>query len=81
VLAILGIVVSGFALGAVKITSAPAFERMLRDYASVSDDEAAALRAYWGAEYGVAFPPPVARRLRRSSPRARRCPGGVRRLP
>ena len=60
VLAILGIVVSGFALGAVKITSAPAFERMLRDYASVSDDEAAALRAYWGVEYGVAFPPPVA---------------------
>ena len=60
VLAILGIVVSGFALGAVKITSAPAFERMLRDYASVSDAEAAALRAYWGAEYGVAFPPPVA---------------------
>jgi heterodisulfide reductase subunit C len=31
---------------------------MLRDYASVSDDEAAALRAYWAAEYGVAFTPP-----------------------
>jgi heterodisulfide reductase subunit C/nitrate reductase gamma subunit len=60
VLAVLGIVVSGFTLGAVKITSAPAFERMLRDYASVSDDEAAGLRAYWGAEYGVAFLPSIA---------------------
>ena len=55
---VLGIVVSGFALGAIKITSAPAFERMLRDYASVSDDEAAALRAYWAADFGVAFSPP-----------------------
>lgn len=53
---VLGMVLSGFALGAIKITSAPAFERMLRDYASVSDDEAAALRAYWAAEYGVVFP-------------------------
>ena len=60
VVLVLGIVASGFALGAVKITSAPAFERMLRDYASVSDDEAAALRAYWAAEYGVAFAPPSA---------------------
>jgi heterodisulfide reductase subunit C len=59
VIALLGIVVSGFALGAIKITSAPAFERMLREYASVSDDEAAALRAYWGAEYGVVFSPPI----------------------
>jgi len=60
VVIVLGIVVSGFVLGAVKITSAPAFERMLRDYAGVSDAEAAALRAYWGAEYGVVFPPPTA---------------------
>ncbi len=60
VLLVLGIVVTGFALGGVKITSAPAFERMLRDYASVSDAEAAALRTYWGTEYGVAFPPQVA---------------------
>jgi hypothetical protein len=50
VLALLGIVVSGFALSAVKITSAPAFERMLRDYAGVSGDEGAALRADRGAE-------------------------------
>jgi len=60
VLIVLGLVASGFALGAVKITSAPAFERMLRDYASVSDDEAAALRAYWAAAHGVAFSPPMA---------------------
>ena len=59
VILVLGIVVSGFALGAVKITSAPAFERMLRDYASLNDDESAALRAYWAAEYGVAFSPPI----------------------
>jgi heterodisulfide reductase subunit C/nitrate reductase gamma subunit len=59
VILVLGIVVSGFALGAVKITSAPAVERMLREYASVSDDEAMALRAYWGAEYGVVFSPPI----------------------
>ncbi|MCU0621145.1 MAG: 4Fe-4S dicluster domain-containing protein [Gemmatimonadales bacterium] len=58
IILVLGIVVSGFALGAVKIMSAPAFERMLRDYASVTDDEAAALRVYWAAEYGVAFATP-----------------------
>ena len=57
--AVLGIVVSGFALGAVKIASAPVFERMLREYASLSDAEGSALRAYWGTEYGVAFPPPL----------------------
>jgi heterodisulfide reductase subunit C/nitrate reductase gamma subunit len=60
VMALLGVVASGFTLSAVKITSAPAFERMLRDYAGVSDDEAAALRAHWGAKYGVAFPLPIA---------------------
>jgi heterodisulfide reductase subunit C/nitrate reductase gamma subunit len=59
VIVLLGIAVSGFALSAIKITSAPAFERMVREYASLSDDEAAALRAYWGEEYGVAFSPPV----------------------
>lgn len=59
VIALLGIVVSGFALSAIKITSAPAFERMVRAYASLSDDEAASLRAYWGEEYGVAFSPPI----------------------
>ena len=59
VIALLGIAVSGFALSAVKITSAPTFERMVREYASLSDNEAAALRAYWGAEYGVAFSPPI----------------------
>ena len=59
VIALLGIAVSGFALSAIKITSAPAFERMVREYASLSDNEAAALRAYWGEEYGVAFSPPI----------------------
>jgi len=59
VILVLGIVVSGFAVGAIKITSAPAFERMLRDYASLNDDESAALRAYWAAEYGVVFSPPI----------------------
>jgi heterodisulfide reductase subunit C/nitrate reductase gamma subunit len=59
VTALLGIVVSGFTLHAIKITSAPAFERMLREYASVSGDEAETLRAYWGAEYGVVFSPPI----------------------
>jgi heterodisulfide reductase subunit C/nitrate reductase gamma subunit len=60
VMALLGLVVSGFVLSAVKITSAPAFERMLRDYAGVSADEAMALRAYWGTEYGVVFSLPMA---------------------
>ena len=59
VIIVLGIVGSGFALGAVKITSAPAFERMVRDFAGVSGDEAAALRAVWAAEYGVVFRPPT----------------------
>ena len=59
VIALLGIVVSGFTLSAIKITSAPAFERMVREYASLSDNEATALRAYWGEEYGVAFSPPI----------------------
>ena len=56
---ILGIVLTGFALSALKITSAPAFDRMLQEYASVSSDEAAALRAYWEAECGVVFGPPI----------------------
>lgn len=54
---ILGLVATGFALGAVKITSAPAFERMVREYASVSDAEAEALRSFWQAECGVIFTP------------------------
>jgi len=57
--ALLGIVLTGFVLNAIKITSAPAFERMLQEYASVNSDEAAALRAYWEAEYGVVFGPPT----------------------
>lgn len=56
---LLAMVVTGFALSAIKITSAPAFERMLQEYASLSDDEGAMLRAYWGAEYGVVFAPPI----------------------
>jgi heterodisulfide reductase subunit C/nitrate reductase gamma subunit len=67
VMTLLGLVVSGFMLSAVKITSAPAFERMLREYASVSEDEAAALRTYWATEYGVVFPIP----LRPASPAQR----------
>ncbi len=52
------LVASGFGLAALKITSAPAFARMVQAYASVTEDEAAALRVYWGADYGVIFPPP-----------------------
>ncbi len=59
VVALLGIVLTGFALSAIKITSEPAFERMRQEYASLSTDEAAALRAYWGAEYGVIFAAPI----------------------
>jgi heterodisulfide reductase subunit C/cytochrome c5 len=57
---LLGLVATGFLLSAIKIASAPSFERMLSEYASVSEDEAAALRAFWEAEYGVDFAPPHA---------------------
>lgn len=54
---ILAIVGSGFALEAVKITSASDFERMLDDYFPLADDEErAALEAFWAEEQGVVFP-------------------------
>jgi heterodisulfide reductase subunit C/nitrate reductase gamma subunit len=56
---LLAVVATGFALHAVKIASAPAFERMLQTYASLTEEEAAQLRAYWSAAYGVVFSPPI----------------------
>ncbi|HEY3352199.1 MAG TPA: 4Fe-4S dicluster domain-containing protein [Polyangia bacterium] len=49
------VVGSGFALGAAKIVSAPAFERMAKEYSSASGAELQPLRAVWAAEYGVVF--------------------------
>lgn len=52
------ILLSGFALQAVKITSSAAYERMVTEYAGLgSDEEKLALRSVWAAEYGVIFAP------------------------
>lgn len=48
---------SGFALQALKITSATSFEQMQAEYAGLdSPAEMLALRSVWAAHYGVVFP-------------------------
>ncbi|MFW5733643.1 MAG: 4Fe-4S dicluster domain-containing protein [Oceanidesulfovibrio sp.] len=56
---IAAIVVSGFLLESVQITSERVFDRMVADY-FISDDpaELAGLRMVWEQEYGVVFSPP-----------------------
>jgi heterodisulfide reductase subunit C/nitrate reductase gamma subunit len=52
------ILLSGFALQALKITSSDAFDRMVSEYSGTEDpQELKALRSVWAAEYGVVFAP------------------------
>jgi len=51
------LIASGFGLDAAKIVSPAAFERMTADYLPAPDAaDLAALRAYWAAAHGMAFP-------------------------
>jgi heterodisulfide reductase subunit C/nitrate reductase gamma subunit len=50
------VLASGFVLAAVKIISAPAFERMAKENSSESGDGLHPLRALWAQQYGVVFP-------------------------
>jgi len=62
VVAILGVIaLTGFLLQAVKTTSMGAFNRMVTDYTggALAPEEAAALQAYWIAEFGVVAPAPA----------------------
>jgi nitrate reductase gamma subunit len=55
------ILLSGIALEAVQIISAPIFEEMVVDYMGEEDSEAtAALQAFWAAHYDVVFESPPA---------------------
>jgi heterodisulfide reductase subunit C len=50
--------VSGFVLQALKITSSAAYQRMEEEYAGLSkEEEKLALRSVWAADYGVVFAP------------------------
>lgn len=52
------VLLSGFALQALKITSAGSFERMQTEYAGLgSPQELEALRSVWAERYGVVFAP------------------------
>lgn len=52
------VLVSGFALQALKITSASSFERMQTEYAGLDQpEELMALRSHWARHYGVVFAP------------------------
>jgi heterodisulfide reductase subunit C/nitrate reductase gamma subunit len=52
------VLLSGFALQALKITSAASFERMQKEYAGLdSPEELQALRSVWASQYGVVFAP------------------------
>lgn len=52
------VLLSGFALQAVKITSSEAFDRMAVEYAGLDDPrEIKALRSLWATDYGVVFAP------------------------
>ncbi len=57
ILALLAIIIlSGFGLKAVKITSQPRFAEMVTEYAGLEPGpELTALKAYWQREYGVVF--------------------------
>ncbi|MCF8031699.1 MAG: 4Fe-4S dicluster domain-containing protein [Desulfarculaceae bacterium] len=51
------IMLSGFGLQAVKITSAHVYQRMVEEYSMVEEPaEKLALRSVWAADYGVVFP-------------------------
>jgi len=51
------IVISGFLLEAAKISSYSAYQRMVEDYASATEDsEAQALEAFWVVNFGVVSP-------------------------
>ncbi len=51
------IMLSGFALQAVKITSAHEFDRMVEEFSGIGDPaERKALASVWQADYGVVFP-------------------------
>ena len=51
------IMLSGFGLQAVKITSAHEFDRMVEDFSGIGDEaERKALASVWQADYGVVFP-------------------------
>jgi len=57
-LAILGvIIVSGFLLAGMKITSKQAFDRMVAEYALLDEGEAVGLESYWKQEFGRAASP------------------------
>jgi heterodisulfide reductase subunit C/nitrate reductase gamma subunit len=49
------IVCSGFLLSGAKIIDSGAFDRMLEEYSTASDDEVVPLKAYWAADFGVVF--------------------------
>jgi len=52
------IILSGFALQALKISSATSFDQMLEEYAGLSDPQnIKALRSVWAQDYGVVFAP------------------------
>lgn len=52
------VLLSGFALQALKITSATSFNQMVTEYAGLDDpEEIKALRSVWAADYGVMFVP------------------------
>ena len=52
------IMLSGFALQAVKITSAHEYQRMVEEYSMIEEPaEKLALRSVWAADYGVVFRP------------------------
>jgi heterodisulfide reductase subunit C/nitrate reductase gamma subunit len=52
------VLLSGFALQALKIVSADAFDRMQKEYAGLdSPRQLQALRSVWAADYGVVFAP------------------------
>ncbi len=50
------ILATGFLSAAVKIISAPDFERMVATYSGLSAEEQEPLKAYWQTEYGMVFP-------------------------
>lgn len=57
ILAFLGLIlVSGFALEAVKLTSRHSFQRMVEEYSGLDEEaDLRPLRAYWASEFGVVF--------------------------
>ncbi len=52
---VVGVIVTGVALKATQIISAPSFYRMAEDYSSASAEELEPLRALWADAFGVVF--------------------------